>query len=84
MNEIKKLLGNEKLLIGQDRVLKKLREGEVKKVYLASNCSKEMIAEITHLSNLSETDVESVNVTNDELGAYCKKPFSIAVIGILK
>jgi large subunit ribosomal protein L30e len=82
--EIKKLLDNEKLLIGTNEVLKSLRTGKIQKVMLSSNCKAETIDDLKHYKELSDFEIETLEVPNDELGLVCKKPFSVSVIGILK
>jgi len=84
MNEIKKLLGNEKLIIGTNRVMKNLRVSKVEKIFVCSNCNEEVLEDIKHFAEMTETIVEELKVTNDELGVVCKKPFSVSVIGILR
>jgi len=83
-NEIKKLLGSEKLLIGTDRVLKNLRNSKLEKVIMASNCEPKTAADIMHFAGLNSTKVDVLKISNDELGVTCKKPFSVSVIGILR
>ena len=82
--EIKKLLGDTKLVIGIDRTLKGLRNNTISKVFLASNCPKDTKADISHHSALGNVEVIDLEMTNEELGDICKKPFFIMVIGILK
>jgi len=84
VTEIKKLLGNEKLIIGTDRVLKNLRSNKIEKAYLSSNCNADTTNEVEHLAGFSEVKVEKLDLPNDELGVVCKKTFSVSVIGILK
>jgi large subunit ribosomal protein L30e len=80
--EIRKLLGSDKLVIGSDRVLKMLRHGELKKVILASNCKQMMRDDIISYSKQSDVEIIELDVPNEELGVYCKKPFHISVLGI--
>ena len=82
--DIKKLLKTDKLIIGTDRVIKGLRKGELTTVYLSSNCPDSVRKEIDHYSKLTEAKVEELKEPNDELGAVCKKPFSISLLGVLK
>lgn len=82
--EIKNLLGDDKLVIGTDRSMKNLRQGNVQKVFLSSNCNAETVEDFEHYANMSEVEVEHLEAPNDELGVVCKKPFSISVISILK
>jgi ribosomal protein L30E len=84
MNEIKKLLESDKLVIGKDRTLKLLRKGELEKVYLANNLDPESLEDIERYAELNKTEVIKIKLNNDELGTFCKKPFSIAVMGLQK
>lgn len=84
MSEIKKFLGSEKLIIGKDRTMKHLMKGELVKVFLASNADNETLADVERYAKLSNTEVEKLKYANDELGTFCKKPFSIMVMGLLK
>ena len=80
--EIRKLLGTEKLLIGTERTVKELRTGSLQKVILAENCPDAERQEIERLAGLVDVAIESAGVDNEELGVLCKKPFRIAVLGI--
>jgi large subunit ribosomal protein L30e len=80
--EIRKLLGSDKLIIGTDRCMKLLREGQLKKVMLASNTSAQIADDVKHYSEISGAEVVVLDIPNEELGVYCKKPFNISVLGI--
>ena len=80
--EIRKLLGSDKLVIGTDRCMKLLRAGELTRVMLASNCHQATAEDIKHYSKLAGTEIVELDVPNEELGVFCKKPFSISVLGI--
>jgi large subunit ribosomal protein L30e len=82
--EIKKLLTSKKLLIGRDEVMKNLRKGLVHKAYVASNCPNDLLTDLRNYSKITSFELLETNVPNDDLGTVCKKPFSIAVIGVLK
>lgn len=82
--EIKKLLGSEKLVIGTDRVVKNLKLGKLEKVFLSSNCESEIVESIKRYSSMTETEVSELDISNNELGVFCKKQFSVSVIGILR
>ena len=84
IEDIKKELKEKKILIGTDRVVKNLVTGKLDKIYLSSNCSDDVKKEIKHYSKLNNTKVIQLKLPNDELGAVCKKPFSISVLGVLK
>ena len=82
--EIKKLIKAKKLVIGTERTIKNLKLGKVEKVLISSNCSESTLKDLTHYAKLSKTEIIKVNYLNEELGAMCKKPFSISVLSILK
>jgi ribosomal protein L30E len=65
-------------------VLKSIRKSLVSKVYLASNCPNELLGDLNRYSKISGFELLDTKIPNDELGTVCKKPFAIAVLGILK
>lgn len=81
--EIRKLLGTEKLIIGSERVLKALRNGGVARVIIASNVPEEFKLQLNAYQQAAGFELQQLEVTNDELGTICKKPFSIAALAIL-
>ena len=81
MEDIKKALQEEKVIIGKDRVLKKLRIRKLEKVYLASNCPLQAREDIKHLAKIYNIKVVEAKEDNEQLGIICKKQFSISVLG---
>ena len=84
IEEIKKLLKTENLVIGADRTLKALRNNELVKVFLASNAPERLVKDVEYYASITKIDVEKLNIPNDELGVVCKKPFLITCIGMKK
>ena len=83
MVDIKKLIKNkEKIVFGKSEVIRLLREGKLEEVFLAQNLKD--IANINNIASFSETKVTVLEHINDELGALCKKPFKISIIGLKK
>jgi len=82
--DIRKLLGTKKILIGEDEVLKNARKGTLAKVYCASNINKMTLGDLRRYSEISKFEVFDTKIPNDDLGTVCKKPFSISTIGVLK
>ncbi len=81
VSELKKAVEEKKIILGKDRTIKKLRRGEITKVFLASNCSKDDEEEIKHLAKIGSVKVEKLKQPNEEVGLLCKKSFSISVLG---
>lgn len=84
MNEIKKLLGSDKLIMGKDRTMKHLKKGELEKIFLANNLDKKSLEDLEYYANINNTEIEQLKISNEELGTFCKKPFAIAVMSLLK
>jgi len=82
--EIKKLLKAGNVLLGTERTLKSLRLGRIEKVLLSSNVNEKAEKDINYYAGLSNTEVQKLDIPNDELGVVCKKPFSISVISVVK
>ena len=80
MNEIKKLVGTENLVIGTDKVLKLLKKGELEVIYTSSNCSPDIKKSLEHYSALSGVKIEEMEITNEDVGTLVKKPFSVSVL----
>ena len=81
--EIKKLLKAGNVLLGTERTLKSLRLGRIEKVLLSSNVNEKAEKDINYYAGLSNTEVQKLDIPNDELGVVCKKPFSISVISLI-
>ena len=79
---LKKSLNEGKVVKGSDEVLKLLRQGKIKKIYLASNAPEKVVEDINNLTKLNKVVVVKLKKPSDELGVFCKKPFSIAVLGV--
>lgn len=82
--EIRKNLTTKKLIIGTDETLKNIRKGLITKVYVASNCPEDLMKDLRRYSKISGFEIFDTKLPNDELGAVCKKPFNIALLGVLK
>ena len=80
MKELKEAVKEKKLIIGTDRTIKNLKMHKVKKVYIASNCKKDIEEDIQHYCKLYNINLTKVKENNEELGVICKKPFSISVL----
>ncbi|MBS3124319.1 ribosomal L7Ae/L30e/S12e/Gadd45 family protein [Candidatus Woesearchaeota archaeon] len=87
MDESLKLLKEKsqsgKALLGKEEVLRGLRKGLVKKVFLSSNCQPQIKSDILHYSKLAGTEVVELSLNNEELGVLCKKGYFVSVAGIL-
>ncbi|MBI4739387.1 ribosomal L7Ae/L30e/S12e/Gadd45 family protein [Candidatus Woesearchaeota archaeon] len=82
--EIKKLLKNDKLVIGKEETVKGLKRSEVEKVFFTQNCDKTVRGDIVYYAQLSSVPVIELATSNTELGQVCKKPYAISVLAVRK
>lgn len=82
IDEIKKSIEEKKAVIGRDMTIKRLKRGEISKVYLSSNCADNVKQEIDDYCRIAGIESVQINYLNDEFAVLCKKPFSISVLGI--
>ena len=82
ISEIQKAIADKKQVYGLLVTLKLLKAKKVKIVYLTSNVAKQAQEDIMYYAGLTQTPVEKLSITNEDLAIICKKPFMINVISI--
>ncbi|MBN2420697.1 ribosomal L7Ae/L30e/S12e/Gadd45 family protein [Candidatus Woesearchaeota archaeon] len=84
LTELKKLIGNKKLIVGTDRTLKELKKGNIKSIFVASNCPENLKSEIETNARMEKSEISVLEINNEELGVVVKKPFAVSVVSLLK
>lgn len=82
--EIRKLLEQGKLVIGQKEVRQSLSDGEAQRVLIASNAPEGEADAMRDYGAMAGVDVEVLSARNDQVGVICRKPFSIAFLAVKK
>ena len=80
MKDLKAKLQDGKTVIGKERVLKHLREKNLAKVFLASNCPTDLKDDLVNFARMAKVPIIELSLNNEELGLFCKKNFFIAVL----
>ena len=80
IDELKKLLKENKVVLGTEKTLKILQLGNAKKVFVSKNCPEIVKKDIEYYASLSQVPIISLKQPNDELGTICKKPFAVSVL----
>jgi ribosomal protein L30E len=80
--EIRKLLEQDKLIIGYKEVRKAIADKAVVSVHIASNAEEQMSAAISDYCDITEIESEVLDLRNDQLGTACRKPFSISFLAV--
>ncbi len=84
IDEIRKIIKDQKAVVGTKEVIKNLKLGKITKVYVTTNCPEDVKEDIMHYADISKAEVVQLKQPNDELGVLCKKPYSISVLGLVK
>jgi large subunit ribosomal protein L30e len=82
--EIKKHLGDGKLILGTKLTLKSLKLGNLEKVFVTSNCPASVKSDVDYYAGTGNCKAVALDIPNDELGVICKKQFSVSIAGLLK
>lgn len=82
--QIRSLHEKKQIIIGQDLTLKAVKTGRVSRILLASNAPSSVKDDMSYYSTISGVEVVNLDYPNEELGAICRKPFPISVIGVRK
>jgi len=84
VEEMKKYHEANKLVFGSNDVIRKLKQGKLKKVFIVKNIPKVLEDDIRHNSSLSNAEVEPVDYTNDEFGVVFKRTHVLLAVGVIK
>ncbi len=84
LEEIKKYVGTERLVVGFNEVMKQLRKDDLEKIFIASNPKEELLKDMEYYSELVKVPLMKLDIPNSELGTICKKRFYVSFLGILK
>lgn len=83
-DNLKKAVKERNLIIGSDETIKLLKKGGVKEVFVSINCPEDVLGSIKKYCEINEVKLLELKENSKELGAVCKKPFSITVCSIKK
>ena len=84
IEELKKATENRKIVLGSNETVRKLKQGLIEKIFIASNTSKEIEEDIRYNASIAKAEVEKLNIPNDELGMVFKRTHTIQTIGLIK
>lgn len=82
LDDVRAALKENTAVIGAERTLKLLREGKIKKIFLAANTANELKEDMKRYSAMVQVPIMELKLSNEQLGTLCKKQFSISVIGV--
>lgn len=83
VEELKKLVAAEKVILGTEGSLKMLRRGKLIKVVLSSNCDPKVKEDFERYCRIAGIECVSIAQNSDEIGVLCRKPYSISIFGVV-
>ncbi len=75
---LKKALKEEDIVYGEKAVFDRLKNGKVKKIFIAKGCKN--VISIKRYAFISKVELIELEETGMEVGVACKKPFSIGAL----
>ena len=84
IDNLRKALKEGKLKTGLEETNKLLKKDKVKEVFVASNCPENWENTLKKYCEITKCKFSKLKENSNEVGAICKKPFSIVVCCYLK
>jgi len=84
IRELSRLLKEGKTIIGTEIVIKLIKKGEIKEVYVSQNVDELTFKKLEHYSKISNFVINKIELRSSELAEKLGKPFNISIIGIKK
>ena len=80
MEQLKDAFKEKTLTYGFKEPLKKVKTKKVDTVFIAQDCPDNMRQDLTLNAKVSGVNIIELDGTSQEIGAVCKKPFSVTVL----
>lgn len=79
---LKVKIADKQVIVGNEKVIKGINSGSIKKIFIAKNCPKDIKEDLAHYANISNLSLIELDLDNEEIGVMCKKNFLVSVIGV--
>ena len=73
-----------KIIIGNNQILRNIRNSKIKEIFTSKNYPESALTELEKSAKVWDFNINKLKLNSEELGAQCRKPFPVAIIGILK
>ena len=80
--DLKEIIKSKKFNIGSEITLKKLKNNELKTIFIAKNCKPATKEDIEKYAKSTKVEIVLLDMTKDDLGMACKKPYEVSVISV--
>ena len=83
IRELQTAIRTGKVVLGYRRTLRELVNDRAKLVVVAKNAPSHIIEELKYYASLSQTPILVFEGSSRELGAACRKPFTVSALAVL-
>tara|TARA_Y100000310_G_C20690685_1_gene821990 strand:+ start:2281 stop:2535 length:255 start_codon:yes stop_codon:yes gene_type:complete len=80
IEKLKKVLREKELAVGEKSVLRLVKAGKAKEVFLANNCKPSIRETIEQYAKISTLSIVNLDINATEVGILAKKQFSISIL----
>ncbi len=84
IKDIKNIIKTDKAILGTEKTIKELKQGNIATIYVSSNVPDDVQETLSRYAEMASADLVQLDIPNDELGTICKKPFSVSVLSVRK
>ncbi len=74
----------DKIIIGKDRTLKAINASKIKEIFISSNYPLDELSNLENSSEIREFVLNKLEINSEELGARCRRPHPVIIVGLLK
>ena len=78
------LTQTKKLVIGSEETFKAIGSSKIKEVFVSTNYPSEKLSQLENLSNILSFKINKLKIGSEELGARCRRPHSVLIVGLLE
>ena len=72
------------LVFGSNQIFKQIKLDKINEVFVASDCSKEILEKLGRYSKFSNLKIYELPKNKEEITLLCKKEFPVSVVGVIK
>jgi len=83
VREIQTAIRTGKVVLGYRRTLRELVNDRAKLVIVAKNAPSNIVEELKYYASISRTPILVFEGSSRELGAACRKPFTVSALAVL-
>lgn len=81
--ELGRAVASGKVVIGTERSMKIIMNGEARLVIVASNCPRDALSDAKQYTKVSGTPIHFFEKDSRELGLACGKPFTVNIVAVV-